>query len=189
MRIDEGRTFSTALPYLSIAFHMELGNSGKYGKTRFWAGQISHSVSACQPRQHVGELSETSRLQEDFRRSEGHSLAGFFVTSMSRKDDDGNVRIATPDLRQNRQPTLPRHDEVEEDALNGRGFQKAQPLHAVERNQRLVADAANGFRDHLGHRRVVVHHQDSHGLRRMPVSGAAGASSSPGLGGPALRLS
>lgn len=29
--IDERRTFSIPLPDLGIAFHMELGNSGKYG--------------------------------------------------------------------------------------------------------------------------------------------------------------
>ena len=87
------------------------------------------------------------------------------------------MRIATPDPGENGQAAEPRHDEVEEDPLNGRRFEYPQAFGAIEGDERLVTEAADRLRDHLGHRRIVIHHQDSHGSRRVPVSGPAASSS------------
>ena len=104
---------------------------------------------------------------------------------MSGEDHDRDMRIATPDPAKNSQATETWHDEIEKDSLDRGRLQYAQTFIAVEGHERLVTKGSDRFRDHLGDRRIVVHYQDSHGYRRLPVSGAgAGSSRAWGRSGP-----
>jgi hypothetical protein len=124
-------------------------------------------------------LREPSWLHDDLGGAQRHGLASLFPLGMSRQDHDLKVRMVTPDPGENSQTAEPRHDEVEENPLNGSRLQHQQALVPVEGYQRLMAKAPDRFRDHFGHRGIVVYHQDPHGYRRVPVSGPAAVSSRP----------
>src|SRR4030095_5360791 len=71
-------------------------------------------------------------------------------------------RVLAPDPGERGEPAQTRHDQIEEYAVNRSRPKNVERFGAVQGDERGIAARANRFRDHFGHGRVIVHHEDSH---------------------------
>src|SRR5262249_12547527 len=98
-----------------------------------------------------------------------------FGLGMSREDDHRQIGKSASNARENRKAIKSGHDEIEENAIDRRGFHDIEGFDPVEGYQYVVSFDTQHFREHLSDRRIVFDDQYAHGRLRARSIRAEGS--------------
>ena len=107
-------------------------------------------------------MGERGRLADHIDRPKCQGLSNPLLVSVAGENDDGQLRVASPDTGQRREASQLRHYKVEEYPVDGGGLEQVESLHGVEANQGLVAVSADRLGNDLGHGGFVINDKNSH---------------------------
>ena len=116
--------------------------------------------------EHLCQIPERTRLRENVYRAELAGAVDRFRFGVSREDDHGQLRKTASDSGENREPVESGHDEIKEDAVHSRRLDDIQSFDSIESHENIMTFHAQNLRKHLGHRRIILNDQYSHGRLR-----------------------
>ena len=126
----------------------------------------NHQSGGREVSEHLCQISKRTRLREEVRRAELACAVDGLTFGVSREDDHRQVREAASDARENREPVESGHDEIKENAVDSRPLDDIQSFDSVESHENIVTFDTQYLCEHLGHGRIILHHQYSHGRLR-----------------------
>ena len=112
--------------------------------------------------EHFRQVSKRAGLRKDVYSAEFARPKGCFGFGMSREDHHRQIRESASDPRKNGQTIESRHDEIEEDTIDGRGFDHVERFDSVKGHKDVMPFDPQDLGEHLGDRRIVFNNQYAH---------------------------
>src|SRR5215471_10990426 len=103
----------------------------------------------CEVPKHLGQIAKGTRFREDVYGAQLARPVRCFGLGMSREDDHRQIGKSASNARENRKAIKSGHDEIEENAIDRRGFHDIEGFDPVEGYQYVVSFDTQHFREHL----------------------------------------